>query len=266
MTDVLFVIDMQNDFIDGALGTKEAEKIVKPVVNLIKLLNNAQSEHDVKLKVVATRDTHDDATYMDSMEGKNLPVKHCIRDSHGWQIRTEVADALDEAKAIIIDKPNFGLKPEMMKNLFDNVITDKINKIYVCGLCTDICVLSNVMLLKSLYPEADIIVIENCCAGVTPAKHDAAIESMRSCQISIKEFARKDKYDNAYWTVNSLIAKLQQIKESGNGDKLIVVAEDEEGNGYRPLLRQDILVTRDEVEEYVEEDDLNVDIDDVIVI
>lgn len=163
----LIVVDMQNDFVDGALGTKEAVEIVENVRNKIKeYCENGD-------KIIFTRDTHFD-DYLKTNEGKNLPVKHCIKDSRGWQI----VDELEVSNAIYIDKPTFGYTEW---NKFD--LGDEIELI---GLCTDICVVSNALIIKALYPEASVTVDSNCCAGVTPETHEAALKTMKMCQVNIK--------------------------------------------------------------------------------
>ncbi|MBE5845000.1 MAG: cysteine hydrolase [Butyrivibrio sp.] len=172
MRKVLVVIDMQNDFIDGSLGTKEAEAIVPNVVEKIKGYKTED--------IFATRDTHQ-ANYMETQEGKNLPVEHCIEGTKGWEINDEVAKAL--GAATIIDKPTFGstILADTMKKLYEKEDLE----IEMVGLCTDICVVSNALMLKAVMPEVKISVDANCCAGVTPEKHNAALETMRSCQIYI---------------------------------------------------------------------------------
>lgn len=174
MNKILVVIDMQNDFIDGALGTKEAEAIVKNVIAKIKSYKSCT--------VYATRDTHQ-KNYLKTQEGKYLSVKHCIEGTEGWQIHKDVAAALKKVNAKIIDKPSFG-----SRELAELLAAE--NKIEPCqvelvGLCTDICVVSNAIMIKGLSPEMPITVDASCCAGVTPEKHNAAIETMRSCQIEI---------------------------------------------------------------------------------
>lgn len=167
---VLVVIDMQNDFIDGALGTKEAVKIVPAVVEKIKSYPREQ--------VYATRDTHPE-NYPETQEGKYLPVPHCIKGTKGWQLRKEIRDLIP--KEHIFDKPTFGSVKlaEYMCRLAEK---DDL-EIELVGLCTDICVVSNALLLKAFLPEIKISVDPSCCAGVTPEKHLAALETMRSCQI-----------------------------------------------------------------------------------
>ena len=172
MRDLLIVVDMQNDFIDGALGTKEAVSIVP---NVKKKIEEFQGE------VLFTRDTHFD-NYMETQEGKNLPVKHCIKDTEGWQIRSEL-DALRKTEAI--DKVTFG-SSELGKKLIELDKEEKINTITVIGLCTDICVISNAMIAKAFLPEVPIIVDAKCCAGVSVETHENALKAMEVCQIKVE--------------------------------------------------------------------------------
>jgi nicotinamidase/pyrazinamidase len=165
MRKILIVIDMQNDFIDGSLANKAAEAIVPGIAKAIKDYS----------EVVFTRDTHDE-NYLSTAEGKKLPIEHCVRGTHGWEIRKELLDTAPVRA--IIDKPTFGwlgwdlgLKPE--------------DELTLVGTCTDICVVSNALILKAKYPESKISVIESLCAGLTEERHKAAIETMRSCQIDI---------------------------------------------------------------------------------
>ena len=167
---ILVVVDMQNDFIDGALGTAEAVAIVPAVKALIEGFDG---------KVLFTRDTHFE-NYMQTEEGKHLPVPHCIKDSDGWQI-------CDELKAFadcVIDKITFG-SVELPKLLME--CGEPIEEIELCGLCTDICVISNAMILKAAFPEARIIVDGSCCAGETMESHGIALDAMKAVQIEIKE-------------------------------------------------------------------------------
>lgn len=168
---VLVVVDMQNDFIDGALGTKEAQSIVGNVAKKIK-------EYDDM--VVYTRDTHSN-DYLERQEGKNLPVKHCILGTQGWQISKELP--VDE-DAVIFDKPTFGSKELaiFLKNLNEEEIIDEIELI---GVCTDICVISNAFVIKAFLPEIQIVVDVSCCAGVTPESHLNALSAMKMCQIKV---------------------------------------------------------------------------------
>ncbi len=172
MQNVLVVVDMQNDFIDGALGTKEAEAIVPKVKEKIENFEGT---------VLYTRDTHTHE-YMSTQEGRNLPVEHCIKGSFGWQIRTEL-DVLRNTPAI--DKVTFGssLLPE--KLLAMNAV-DPIESVTFVGLCTDICVISNVMITKAFLPEVPVIVDAACCAGVTPESHKNALEAMKVCQVKVE--------------------------------------------------------------------------------
>lgn len=176
MKKILVVIDMQNDFIGGSLGTKEAQAIVQNVKE--KIAKYAEPN----CAVFATRDTHTE-NYMQTQEGQNLPVEHCIKGTHGWQINSTIAAELEKANATIIDKPTFG-SMELQQTISELSSIEQI-KIELVGLCTDICVVSNALLLKARMPEVFISVDPSCCAGVTPAKHEAALETMRSCQISI---------------------------------------------------------------------------------
>ena len=165
---ILVVVDMQNDFIDGALGTQEAVSIVPYVKELIKSFDG---------KVFFTRDTHF-KNYMESQEGKNLPVPHCIKGTQGWQIREEL-DCLRKTEAI--DKLTFG-SSDLVKTLSEQ---GDIESITFVGLCTDICVVSNAMVTKAFFPEVPLIVDARGCAGVTPESHLRALEAMKMCQIKI---------------------------------------------------------------------------------
>lgn len=169
---VLVVVDMQNDFIDGALGTNEAVAIVPNVINKIKNFDGL---------VLATRDTHYE-NYMETQEGKNLPVPHCIKDTDGWQLRPEIEELITTTP---IDKPTFG-SVALGEYLVELSKTETIESITLIGLCTDICVISNAMLVKASLPEVPIIVDASCCAGVSPASHDQALEAMKVCQITIE--------------------------------------------------------------------------------
>ncbi len=165
MKRTLIVIDMQNDFIDGALGTKEAEEIVEHVKAMI------QTYHDRNDEIIFTRDTHDE-NYLETNEGRYLPVKHCIKGTLGWQI----ADGLYREGSEIIDKPTFGYTGWDRYDLQD---------VCLVGLCTDICVVSNALLIKALFPEIRVAVDARCTAGVTPETKNAALSTMKMCQIEI---------------------------------------------------------------------------------
>ena len=172
MRKILIVIDMQNDFIDGALGTGEAVSIVEAVKEKIRSYPSGD--------VMATMDTHGE-NYLKTQEGRMLPVVHCIRGTEGWKIRADVAALLGDAR--VFKKPSFGSMrlAEVLKKLS---LEEEI-ELELIGLCTDICVVSNALLLKAAMPEVRISVDASCCAGVTPENHRAALETMRSCQICV---------------------------------------------------------------------------------
>ena len=171
MQKILVVVDMQNDFIDGALGTNEARTIVDKVKNKIQSFEG---------KVYYTRDTHSE-DYMDTQEGRKLPVVHCVKDTHGW----EIYDALCDLKCDgIFDKPTFG-SISLAQRLVEDDKIEKIQEITFIGICTDICVISNAMLARAALPDTEITVDSACCAGVTPASHNTALSAMKSCQINI---------------------------------------------------------------------------------
>lgn len=165
MKKTLIVIDMQNDFIDMALGTPEAVAIVPRVKAKIEACRAAGYE------ILYTRDTHE-SDYLSTPEGQKLPVPHCIRGSKGW----EIADGLYVPGCKIIDKPNFGW-PHWDREVLEDV--------ELIGLCTDICVVSNALILKAAFPNAAIRVDAACCAGVTPESHEAALTTMQMCQIDV---------------------------------------------------------------------------------
>lgn len=165
MKKTLIVVDMQNDFIDMALGTPEAVAIV-PAVKA-KIDAYAQAGHEI----IYTRDTHEE-NYLDTPEGKKLPVPHCIRGTKGW----EIANGLYIPGSKIIDKPNFG---------WPHWAEEQLEDVELIGLCTDICVVSNALIIKAAFPNATVKVDKTCCAGVTPATHEAALATMSMCQIDI---------------------------------------------------------------------------------
>lgn len=173
MRNILVVVDMQNDFIDGALGTPEAVAIVDNVVEKIK---SYPTEN-----IVATRDTHT-PDYLNTQEGRNLPVVHCVEGTPGWEIAPKIAEALGDAR--VINKPTFG-SVELAQLLVEWSREEELT-IELVGLCTDICVVSNALLIKASLPETLVYVDESCCAGVTPATHTAAIQTMAMCQITGK--------------------------------------------------------------------------------
>ena len=170
MKKILVVVDMQKDFIDGALGTAEAVAIVPKVAEKIKNFGGT---------VLYTRDTHEE-NYMETQEGRNLPVPHCIRGTEGWQIRAE----LQQAGAMVVDKPTFGSRA-LAEKLVEMNREEAIESITLIGLCTDICVISNAFVIKAFLPEMPIIVDAACCAGVTPKSHERALEAMKVCQIAV---------------------------------------------------------------------------------
>ena len=180
MKKTLIVIDVQNDFIDGALGTKEAQAIVP---NVKKKIEEYKARGD---EIIFTRDTHQN-DYLDTNEGKHLPVEHCIEGTDGWQIHPD----LDIADCEHIDKPTFGWQYwTFTKTSYedDNDATEwfrDLEDIEIVGLCTDICVVSNALILKANYPWANITVDASCCAGVTPESHKAALTTMKMCQINV---------------------------------------------------------------------------------
>lgn len=167
--DVLVVVDMQNDFIDGTLGTVEARNILQGVIDKITYFGG---------EVVFTRDTHGE-NYLETQEGQKLPVKHCIKDTDGWQLHRNIRE-LAEGKTLI-DKPTFGslALAHYLQGKGD------LDTIILVGLCTDICVISNALILKAAFPETEIIVDKDCCAGVTPESHENALKAMELCQIKI---------------------------------------------------------------------------------
>ena len=172
MQDILIVVDMQNDCIDGALGTAEAVAIVPKV---------AEKVRDFKGTVIFTRDTHGE-NYMQTQEGRNLPVPHCIKGSRGW----EVCPALEPLRTgLTIDKPTFG-SAELGKVLLELDTKEPVGSITLVGLCTDICVISNAMIAKAFLPEVPVTVDAACCAGVTPESHRNSLSAMKMCQVRIE--------------------------------------------------------------------------------
>ena len=169
---VLVVVDMQNDFIDQALGTKEAEGIVENVAEKIRSFDG---------RIIYTMDSHRE-NYLETQEGRNLPVKHCVIGSEGWKLSSRIPV---EEDPVIFEKPTFGSK-ELGSYLAKLDQKEEIEEIEVIGLCTDICVISNALLIKAFLPETKISVDSSCCAGVTPQSHENALEAMKMCQINIK--------------------------------------------------------------------------------
>ena len=173
MQQILVVVDMQNDFVTGPLGTPEARTILPKVAEKVKNFPG---------RVLFTRDTHEE-NYLESREGKVLPVPHCIRGSWGWEICPELETLRKEEP---VDKPTFGSTGlgEVLRAA--DQYGEKIGKITLVGVCTDICVISNALLLRAFLPEAEIAVDAACCAGVTPESHQTALRAMKACQIAIE--------------------------------------------------------------------------------
>lgn len=174
--DVLIVVDMQNDFVSGALGTPEAGEIVPYVVGrVVDGLNRGET-------ILFTRDTHE-ANYLETQEGRRLPVPHCIRGTEGWEIVPQLVP--DTVGCTVIDKPTFGSR-ELGEELARLNGVEPVERVTLIGLCTDICVISNALLVKAFLPEAEIVVDAKCCAGVTPESHQNALEAMQVCQITVE--------------------------------------------------------------------------------
>jgi len=167
MSRTLIVIDMQNDFIDGALGTKEAQAIIPNVKAKIEEYRKCGNN------IIFTRDTHDD-NYLKTREGRHIPVIHCVKGTFGWQISDKIG--FDEKNDICIDKPSFGWTH------WDDF---KFDEVEIIGVCTDVCVVSNAVLIRSLNPEINVTVDAECCAGATPETHKSALRTMEMCQINV---------------------------------------------------------------------------------
>ncbi len=168
MKKALIVIDMQNDFITGSLANPSAEAIVKPIAEKIASFDGT---------VIATRDSHD-KNYLETSEGKALPVIHCVIGTEGWKIETNIADAiLKKEDRLILNKATFGT--------FEWNLSD-YDSVEIVGTCTDICVVTNALIIKTMYPDCRVTVFSSLCAGLTPEKHLAALETMRSCQIIVE--------------------------------------------------------------------------------
>ncbi len=168
----LIIVDVQNDFVDGSLGTQEAQAMIPMLLEKVRTFDGT---------IWMTQDTHP-KNYLSLQEGKFLPVEHCIENTEGW----EIIDALQDVSKTIYKKPTFG-SVDMMEDMKALYEKGQVDSIELVGLCTDICVISNALLLKAAMPELPIYVDASCCAGVTPEKHKAALEVMKSCQICIKE-------------------------------------------------------------------------------
>ncbi|PAV39848.1 amidase [Megasphaera sp. ASD88] len=172
MNQAYVIIDMQNDFIDGALGTKEAQAVVPRIEAKIVA---SKKDTSVSTDLIFTQDTHGE-NYLDTQEGQKLPVPHCIKDTKGGNICRQLLPYT--LFATILEKPTFGSTDLIAE-------TAEYDRIVLMGVCTDICVISNAMLLKAFYPEKEICVDASCCAGVTPESHARALEAMKMCQIDI---------------------------------------------------------------------------------
>ena len=173
MKKILIVVDMQNDFIDGALGTKEAQTIVDKAAEKIKSFDG---------EIVVTFDTHFE-NYMETSEGKKLPIPHCIKGTLGHALNSKLNKALEGKRYTAVEKLTFG-SVELPK-IVETLAAGEMYEVEMIGLCTDICVVSNALMLKAFNPECEITVLSDICAGVTPEKHLAALETMRSCQINV---------------------------------------------------------------------------------
>lgn len=172
----LIVVDMQKDFVNGALGTKEAEAIVPAVLEKV---------HSFDGDIIFTKDTHFE-DYMSTSEGRQLPVEHCIKGTDGWRLIEELEKYCAANGNAVYEKITFGCK-ELALDMYEKSEAEQIASIELIGLCTDICVVSNALLLKAFLPEVEISVDAKCCAGVTPQAHQAALQTMASCQIRISE-------------------------------------------------------------------------------
>lgn len=173
MKRFLVAVDLQKDFVGGALGTEEAQAIVPNAVKKIKSFDG---------KIFVTFDTHSE-NYLSTAEGKKLPVTHCVKGTDGWQLNEDIQKALDGKDYISVEKPTFGSVD--LPKLIEKEANGEEFEIELIGLCTDICVVSNALLLKANFPEAPIAVDSSCCAGVTPQAHKSALDTMKSCQIDI---------------------------------------------------------------------------------
>lgn len=173
MKKILVVVDIQKDFVDGSLGTAEAQAIIAPAVEKIKGFDG---------EIIVTYDTHF-TDYMETAEGKKLPVPHCIKGTNGWELNEEIKQALEGKQYISLEKPTFG--SVKLPAMVGDYAGDEEFSIELIGLCTDICVVSNALLLKASYPEVEITVDAACCAGVSVETHKAALATMKCCQINV---------------------------------------------------------------------------------
>lgn len=172
MKKALLVIDMQNDFITGVLGNNECRAVVQQVVKRV------QEAIEEGTDIIFSQDTHQEG-YLSTQEGRKLPVPHCIKDTDGWEIIPELAETAVR-KGIVFTKETFG-----STTIAEYVKAHNYDEVELIGVCTDICVISNAMIIKAFNPELEIFIRESCCAGVTPQSHQTAIEAMKACQINI---------------------------------------------------------------------------------
>ncbi len=173
MKKILVVVDIQNDFVDGALGSKEAVAIID---------NACRKIRDFDGYIFVTLDTHGE-NYMNTAEGKKLPVPHCIKGTDGWKLNAEIENALEGKSFTVIEKPTFG--SQKLAELIAEKYKDDELSVELIGICTDICVISNALTIRAHNTECDITVDSSCCAGVTPEAHNAALEVMKSCLINV---------------------------------------------------------------------------------
>ncbi len=176
MSNILVVVDVQNDFVDGVLGTPEAQRMLPALLEKVRNFNGT---------VILTQDTHT-TEYLNTQEGRYLPVPHCIEGTQGWEFAEELKVLKANCGYEVYRKPTFG-SVQLAARLLADYEKGELDSVELVGLCTDICVISNALLLKANMPELPIYVDADCCAGVTPEKHNAALEVMRSCQIIVKE-------------------------------------------------------------------------------
>lgn len=173
MKHFLVVVDIQNDFVTGSLGTNEAVAIIDNCVDKIKNFDG---------EIVVTYDTHNN-DYLNTAEGRKLPVEHCIKDTDGWKLNEKIENVLAGRKYIAVEKPTFGCLE--LPKIIENLAQDEPFDITLIGLCTDICVVSNALILKAAFYESEVYVDSLCCAGVSVETHNAALDTMRCCQINV---------------------------------------------------------------------------------
>lgn len=171
----LIIVDVQNDFVDGALGTAEAQAMLPRLVEKVRGFDGT---------ILVTKDTHG-ANYMDTQEGQKLPVPHCIKGTVGWELAPSLLEIPAVREAVVYEKPCFG-STALAADLAAKNASGELDSVELVGLCTDICVVSNALLIKAAVPEVPVSVDAACCAGVTPEKHTAALAVMESCQVEVK--------------------------------------------------------------------------------